>query len=157
MSLSNIKLRQYSQGFTIVELLIVIVVIGILATITIVAYNNVISRANLTSAQAAASSVARKAEAFNAENSAYPTTLADLMNSTDVNETWGIAPGSYTLLTAAPTAAPSSPSSIGFYACDSGDGVKVGYWDYVAGAFVSATTTTYTAGDVSGTCTLSAT
>lgn len=34
------------KGFTIVELLIVIVVIGILATITIVAYNNVTTRAD---------------------------------------------------------------------------------------------------------------
>jgi prepilin-type N-terminal cleavage/methylation domain-containing protein len=32
------------RGFTIVELLIVIVVIGILATIVIVAYNGVINR-----------------------------------------------------------------------------------------------------------------
>lgn len=36
------------RGFTIVELLIVIVVIGILATITIVAYNGIQERANST-------------------------------------------------------------------------------------------------------------
>lgn len=38
------------KGFTIVELLIVIVVIGILAAITIVAYNGVQQRAKVTSA-----------------------------------------------------------------------------------------------------------
>jgi prepilin-type N-terminal cleavage/methylation domain-containing protein len=37
------------SGFTIVELLIVIVVIGILAAITIVAYNGIQDRANDTS------------------------------------------------------------------------------------------------------------
>jgi prepilin-type N-terminal cleavage/methylation domain-containing protein len=37
---------QKQKGFTIVELLIVIVVIGILAAITIVAYNNVQARSN---------------------------------------------------------------------------------------------------------------
>ena len=40
--------RQKQSGFTIVELLIVIVVIGILAAITIVAYNGVQARANDT-------------------------------------------------------------------------------------------------------------
>lgn len=156
MSLSNIKSKEFAKGFTIVELLIVIVVIGILATITIVAYNNVISRANLTSAQAAAASVARKAEAYNAEKSAYPTTFAQL--TADPNETYGITTGSYTLLTAAPTTtAPSNPNSIMFYACDAGDGVKVGYWDYVEGEFVAAADTKYTAGDTSGTCTASST
>lgn len=38
--------RKYSNGFTIVELLIVIVVIGILAAITVVAYNGIQQRAN---------------------------------------------------------------------------------------------------------------
>ena len=42
--------KQY--GFTIVELLIVIVVIGILAAITIVAYNGVQNKANDTAVQA---------------------------------------------------------------------------------------------------------
>ena len=40
---SNMSIRQ--KGFTIVELLIVIVVIGILAAITVVAYNGIQERA----------------------------------------------------------------------------------------------------------------
>jgi prepilin-type N-terminal cleavage/methylation domain-containing protein len=42
--------KKQLKGFTIVELLIVIVVIGILAAITIVAYNGVQQRAKVTSA-----------------------------------------------------------------------------------------------------------
>lgn len=46
-------------GFTIVELLIVIVVIAILAAISIVAYNSIQSRARLSAQQAAASQTER--------------------------------------------------------------------------------------------------
>jgi general secretion pathway protein G len=47
-------------GFTIVELLIVIVVIGILAAITFVAYNGIQNRAKAGSAQTAASQAAKR-------------------------------------------------------------------------------------------------
>ena len=60
------------KGFTIVELLIVIVVIGILAAITIVAFNGVQNRAKATRAQNTAVEVQKKAEAINADTGAYP-------------------------------------------------------------------------------------
>lgn len=49
-----------TRGFTIVELLIVIVVIGILAAITIVAFNGVQERSRMASAQAFAAQMERK-------------------------------------------------------------------------------------------------
>lgn len=62
-----------SSGFTIVELLIVIVVIAILAAITIVAYNGIQNRANNTTAQETASQIRTKIEAYNTIKSTYPT------------------------------------------------------------------------------------
>ena len=75
MSLKQTK----SRGFTIVELLIVIVVIAILAAITIVAYNGIQNRANTSAAQSAASNVAKKAEAYNAAGptNSYPVSTAN--------------------------------------------------------------------------------
>jgi prepilin-type N-terminal cleavage/methylation domain-containing protein len=64
------------QGFTIVELLIVIVVIGILAAITIVAYNNVQQRANNTSRIAAAKHVQSMIHAYKVTYGTYPSTGA---------------------------------------------------------------------------------
>ena len=53
-------------GFTIVELLIVIVVIGILAAITIVAYNGIQNRAHDTAVQNDLSSMAKKLAMYKA-------------------------------------------------------------------------------------------
>ena len=68
------NLRTKSQkGFTIVELLIVIVVIAILAAISIVAYTGVQNNARLTQYQADAKTVIDAANAYNAEHGTFPT------------------------------------------------------------------------------------
>lgn len=68
--------KRKTGGFTIVELLIVIVVIGILAAITIVAFNGVQGRANDAAAQSSVQQAFKKLEAQKTIDSAYPATLA---------------------------------------------------------------------------------
>ena len=60
------------SGFTIVELLIVIVVIATLAAITIVAYNGISQRANNSAIIESASSALRTINAYIAANDQYP-------------------------------------------------------------------------------------
>ncbi|MFI5212807.1 MAG: type II secretion system protein [Candidatus Saccharimonadales bacterium] len=67
------------KGFTIVELLIVIVVIGILAAITIVAYNGVQSRANDVAVQADLRNFHNIIAQQKAINGTYPTILTTSM------------------------------------------------------------------------------
>lgn len=74
------------SGFTIVELLIVIVVIGILAAISIVAYNGVQSRANDTAAMSAAKQVANKVALYYVANDSYPASLSEV-GIVDSNDT----------------------------------------------------------------------
>ena len=76
------------SGFTIVELLIVIVIIAILAAITIVAFNGVQQRARESSVKSALSQAKRKLETYKVDNSGYPLTgnlaSAQLSDSSDV-------------------------------------------------------------------------
>ena len=76
-----------SRGFTIVELLIVIVVIGILAAITIVAYNGVQQRARATQYQSDANLLDTKAEAYGSINSTYALTTAGADAATVTTQT----------------------------------------------------------------------
>lgn len=64
------------KGFTIVELLIVIVVIGILAAIVIVAYQGVTARSKKTSYETAAKAVLKKIELYNVAKGGYPSSPA---------------------------------------------------------------------------------
>ena len=79
MKLPTIKAKQAQRGFTIVELLIVIVVIGVLAGIVIVAYTGVTKKANQSAAIGNATSVQKVAESYNSENGYYPS-LANLQS-----------------------------------------------------------------------------
>lgn len=62
----------YQKGFTIVELLIVIVVIGILAAITIVSYNGVQSRAQDSRRVSDITNIRDAIELYKIQNNTFP-------------------------------------------------------------------------------------
>jgi len=66
------------RGFTIVELLIVIVVIAILAAISIVAYNGIQNRSNDTAVSADLRNFANKISEFYIYNDRYPQNITDM-------------------------------------------------------------------------------
>lgn len=73
LNISMIKPWVKQKGFTIVELLIVIVVIGILAAITIVAYNGVQQRARDAERRSEMASVEKALQMYFIDNASYPT------------------------------------------------------------------------------------
>jgi type II secretion system protein G len=70
-----------SSGFTIVELLIVIVVIGILAALVVVTYNGIQQKARDTERKTDINALHGQLEAFQAQNGRYPT-LANVNDGT---------------------------------------------------------------------------
>lgn len=92
-----------NHAFTVVELLIVIAVIGILASITIVSYNGIQDRARENAAIAELKSVSNKLETYYSANAGYPANLASVgvansggktfqytRSGTGINSTYGV-------------------------------------------------------------------
>ena len=66
----------YQKGFTIVELLVVIVVIGILAAITIVSYTGISQRATVASLQSDLTNASNFLKLDQVVSNGYPASLA---------------------------------------------------------------------------------
>jgi prepilin-type N-terminal cleavage/methylation domain-containing protein len=76
-----ISLKRKQSGFTIVELLIVIVVIGILAALVVTTFAGIQRKARNTERETDIKAVHGQLEAYFAQNNSYPT-LAQLNDAT---------------------------------------------------------------------------
>lgn len=85
-------MRKINNGFTIVELLIVIVVIAILAAISIVAFNGVQERSRASAVSSALAQTNKKIALYVADNGSYPSDLAtvDITNTASVTYQYSV-------------------------------------------------------------------
>jgi len=165
-----IKSNAKNRGFTIVELLVVIVVIGILAAITMVSYTGVTAKANTVAAQSAASAVISKANIYYAEKGIWPATYGALTTAAST-ETFFLSGISFNATANLQTiaAAPTPKSQVLYEVCGVGTaaaatsyatvttitGLEVDYYKFDATAgsqTMSAGTTTGTVNTYAVSC-----
>jgi prepilin-type N-terminal cleavage/methylation domain-containing protein len=152
MVLNNIKSKELNGGFTIVELLVVIVVIGILAAITIVSYTGITAKANLSKSQGNGDSIGQVIDTYAAENGVYPGTAALVT----AGGSYAKIPAGVTIGITAPVTGTTATTYFQYFWCGASsttaNGAKLLYWDSVANA---VTTTPIYLGAGSGACTVS--
>lgn len=152
MNFTNTKTNQQERGFTIVELLIVVVVIAILAAITIVSYNGITNRANASAAATSAATVQKKSELYAADGPTgkYPLATADLTGAAGT-ATYALSGINFTTgPTVAPTAA-NGKDTVRFLKCAAAGtttqasitsanitGLQIDYFDFEAGTGVKS-------------------
>ena len=145
--MNTIQQKNSQKGFTIVELLIVIVVIGILAAITIVAFNGIQNRGKTASGQSTANSIVKKLEAYNSINSAYPTTKTQIQGTAEskidglpaatvAGTEPVIVPATDTIISATALTASSANGGKSIRINGTATGGNVFYWDYTSGTGV---------------------
>ena len=83
------------KGFTLVELLIVIVILGILATVTVFAVTGITNKGKTSACQADAKTIQTAEEAYSANTGVYTGTQQDLVDAGlmhAVSSKWSVTP-----------------------------------------------------------------
>jgi general secretion pathway protein G len=74
--------HQRDEGFTLVEILIAIVVVGILAAVVVIGISSLTDKGNKTACTASRDAAIAGATVYYANNAAYPTTLLEMTGHT---------------------------------------------------------------------------
>ncbi|MFB1010186.1 MAG: type IV pilin protein, partial [Thiopseudomonas sp.] len=71
-------MRNPQQGFTLIEIMIVIVILGVIAAIALPSYQDHVRRANRSEGMAFLQDVAARQERYFAQNNTYVTDIANV-------------------------------------------------------------------------------
>ena len=142
--------RNTKAGFTIVELLIVVVIIAVLAAITIVAYNGMQNRAKNSAAKSTAATVSKKVQTYHTLKGSYPAGITKAAFFGELDD-YAESTITDTTIVGAPSAA-NGNTTVRVETC-TGGGVRITPWDYERSP-QGVSTSPIIIGSTSGTCTI---
>jgi type IV pilus assembly protein PilE len=108
-------LQRSSRGFTLIELMVAVVVVGILTSVAVTSYRSSIQKTNRQVAKTALLDLAAREEKYFSLNNAYSSTITDLYPGTSLS--WGFSvplsgTALYTISTPTVTTASTSSTTI---------------------------------------------
>ena len=83
----SLKLKRLKKGFTLVEIMIVLVTLGLLIAVALPKVSQVLSTGKINATRTSLSSLAKAIKNFNADTSVWPGNIVDLMNPLAVTRT----------------------------------------------------------------------
>jgi type IV pilus assembly protein PilA len=92
---SSLPVTRQSRGFTLVELMIVVVIVSVLAMLAVVGYRKIVTSSHVSEATTMVNNIRVAQEAFHAETQAYMPAMADLTSSS----AWYPQPSVYAVVT----------------------------------------------------------
>jgi prepilin-type N-terminal cleavage/methylation domain-containing protein len=114
MSFWRKRMLGNQRGFTLIELMIVVAIIGILTAIAFPLYANIQARARVAKAQADVRTLASAVVVYSAHTGGLPGALTDLQSAVTVG---GVSAGPFV-----PPPGPTPPSGWSAYSYSSGSG-----------------------------------
>lgn len=83
--------EQDGKGFTLIEILIAIVLVGILSAVAVVGISNLVSKGGSSACQASADAAKAGTAVYFASNNAYPTTLSSMVTGGQMTLPTGVS------------------------------------------------------------------
>ena len=120
------KQQRHLTGFTIVELLVVVVIIAILAAITVVAYSSMQTRAKNSAAQTALATFSKKIQVYYHLKGSYPSSATAVVSDLGTYKESKLPTSGLAVGAPSPT---NGTNTIKIELCPNG-GIKLTPWDF---------------------------